>query len=281
MSAILAYVSPTTLQYSVVEFDAITGENHDISATVSEHPVEEGANIADHVRANLQRVSLKAFVSDTPINTVTELGISPGSLHGRATPTVVPGRVSRQLTQFNISGGYAPLTLPGNVPFIGNVSVPTNGFKRPFVAAQFAASEWGFGSSTVNGQFLTFDTKLRRCWGIFNQLEFLCAQGVPVELSTDLRYYERMLIISVGAPRDGTTGIEFSIQLQQLRTAKTQKTFVKRKARPVEKRAAPSVDQGKKTAPQTVPDSSTVGRVLYDQLSKSGLGKSVAGLFGG
>lgn len=268
MSAILAYVSPTTQQFSVLEFDVITGESHEIGATVSEHPVEEGANIADHVRPDLQRLKIKAYVTDTPINQVTQLGIGPGTLQGQATSTEVPGRTSRQLTQFSIEGGYAPLTLPGNVPLVGNISVPTNGFKRPFVPATVHPSEWGYGSNSVNGYFLKFDTKLRRCWGIFNQLEYLCSQGVIIEVSTDLRYYERMLITSVTAPREATSGIEFSIDLQQLRTAKTQKTFVKRRAKPVEKRAAAQVDQGKKTAPQTVPDSTTVARILGGQLSK-------------
>ncbi len=276
MSAILTFVSPSTLQYSAVEFDVITGEQHDLSATVSEHPVEEGANIADHVRPDLQRLSLKAFVTDTPINSATELGVSPGSLQGRYLPLTIPGRISKQLTQLNMSGGYPPLTLPG----VG-ISVPTNGFSRPFVPAVVAGSEWGEVDNSVSGYFLQFPTRLARCRGIFQQLEFLCNKGIQVEVATDLRFYERMLITSVSAPRDGTTGIEFTINFRELRTAKTQKTFVKRKAAPAEKRAQTQVPQGKKVAPQTVPDASTVGRVLLDQLGRSGLGKSIAGLFGG
>ncbi len=272
MSTLISYVDPVTLSTAVIECDLITEETHEFSAQISSHPVEDGVDMSDHVRPDLQILNLKLVVSDTPINRVWNLGLSDGVFVGQQESKEVPGRTSRQLTQFNISGGYAPLTLPGNVPLIGNISVPNNGFRRRFVPAEFKPSEWGFGSNSVNGYFLDFaDTPLKRCWGTFDRLQLICSKGFEVQVSTDLWNYDRMLIKSVKAPRDGTTGVEFSIQLQELRTAKTQKTFVKRRAKPVEKRAVAQAEQGKKVAPQTVPDSKTVLRVLLDQAAK-GLG---------
>lgn len=275
MSAILAFVSPTTGDYTVVEFDVITGEEHNISAQISEHPVEEGANVTDHVRPDLQKVQLKAVVTDSPINQVTAFGLSPAPLHGLPGTMVLNGRQNKQLSTFSIKGGYNPLTLPGNLPIIGDITVPTNGFKPPFVAPTFTPGEWGTQSTSVAGTFLQFDTPMKRVAAVFKQLEFMCNKGIECEVSTDVRFYERMLIESVSAPRNGTDSIEFTIQFKELRTAKTQKTFVKRKAKPKKKDAVAKVEQGKKVAPQTVPDASTVARILLEQFQKSSVGKAL------
>ena len=39
-------------------FDATVRDSHEASATITEHPVEEGADISDHIRPDLDRVSL-------------------------------------------------------------------------------------------------------------------------------------------------------------------------------------------------------------------------------
>lgn len=58
-------------QLQSIMFDAVTRDAHESSATVTEHPVEEGANISDHVRPDLDRVTLEAVVSNTPVGIPT------------------------------------------------------------------------------------------------------------------------------------------------------------------------------------------------------------------
>jgi hypothetical protein len=256
MATILQYVDAASGELRVIDFDIITGEDHNISATISEHPVEEGANISDHVRPNLTRVQLKGVASDTPIGLTYATGVKvDGALQdGVYVQREVPGRTSRQLTAWNIRGGYSPLTVPGRVPFISGLTVPTNGFQAPFVPPEFFPAEWGFESTSVSGYFLEFATKLKRVEGIFRQLEALCLLGIPVDLTTDVRWYPRMLISSVTAPKDGTSSMEFTIQLQELRTAKTARaTVTRRQAKPVEKRAEETASQGKKVAGINIP----------------------------
>lgn len=48
-------------------FDAVTAEDWNPNATVTEHPVEDGANIADHVRVGLMKCTLKVHVSVEPM----------------------------------------------------------------------------------------------------------------------------------------------------------------------------------------------------------------------
>ena len=54
-------------QLQLMDFDAVIRDTHESSATVTEHPVEEGANISDHIRKDLDRLTLEIVVSNTPI----------------------------------------------------------------------------------------------------------------------------------------------------------------------------------------------------------------------
>lgn len=47
--------------------DAALREEHSFEADVSEHPVESGADVTDHVRARPPVVSIEGIVSDTPL----------------------------------------------------------------------------------------------------------------------------------------------------------------------------------------------------------------------
>jgi hypothetical protein len=49
-------------------FDAILSEEHDRSAIVTDHPVEQGTNIVDNVRPLPDRLQLEVFVSNAPVN---------------------------------------------------------------------------------------------------------------------------------------------------------------------------------------------------------------------
>jgi hypothetical protein len=48
-------------------FDAVLNEHHDIESTVTEHAVEEGVNIVDHVRPNPIQIRIRGFITNTPV----------------------------------------------------------------------------------------------------------------------------------------------------------------------------------------------------------------------
>lgn len=58
--------------YEDLIIDAAEGERHDASAEPTEHPVEEGAAISDHVQPNLDRLSLECVVSNYPTGRVLD-----------------------------------------------------------------------------------------------------------------------------------------------------------------------------------------------------------------
>lgn len=49
-------------------FDATPGDTHLWTATVTEHPVEKGSPITDHVRAGAFRLSVDVVISNTPLS---------------------------------------------------------------------------------------------------------------------------------------------------------------------------------------------------------------------
>jgi hypothetical protein len=50
-----------------IDFDGVESETHPDLATVTEHPVEVGVNIVDHVRLEPAVISLSVIVSNTPL----------------------------------------------------------------------------------------------------------------------------------------------------------------------------------------------------------------------
>jgi hypothetical protein len=64
-----AYLQWTNATGSVLQFrvESIRSEDWDEGATVTEHPVEVGANVADHVRVELPKVTLSFRSSNEPI----------------------------------------------------------------------------------------------------------------------------------------------------------------------------------------------------------------------
>jgi hypothetical protein len=74
--------------FKTLVFDAVLSEDWHPSATVTEHPVEDGANVADHVRVGLMTCTLKIHVTNEPTgdnqfataqNTVMDLDVTSWS----------------------------------------------------------------------------------------------------------------------------------------------------------------------------------------------------------
>lgn len=53
-----------------IPLDVRQAETHSFSATVTEHPVEEGSLVTDHVHLQPDAISLEGFVSNTPVASI-------------------------------------------------------------------------------------------------------------------------------------------------------------------------------------------------------------------
>ena len=65
-SAYLQYVD-TSGATNLLTFDLVKSEEWEEGATITEHPVEVGADVSDHVRVKLPKVTLKIFSTNEPI----------------------------------------------------------------------------------------------------------------------------------------------------------------------------------------------------------------------
>lgn len=58
----------TRTKIDTIELDCTVSEAHNGEVEVTEHPVEEGANISDHARVKPPTLTLEGMVSNTPLN---------------------------------------------------------------------------------------------------------------------------------------------------------------------------------------------------------------------
>lgn len=59
----------------VVQLDATVNEAHERSAAVTQHPVEQGVNITDHVRPEPATISIDGVVSGTPLVNLSKIAL--------------------------------------------------------------------------------------------------------------------------------------------------------------------------------------------------------------
>lgn len=50
-----------------ISLDVVPSENHQISSSITDHPVEEGANVSDHARPDPDILTLECVISNTPL----------------------------------------------------------------------------------------------------------------------------------------------------------------------------------------------------------------------
>jgi hypothetical protein len=56
-----------------IQFDLILSENHALESQVTEHPIENGATVADHIRELPRKGSLSGLVTNFPLKTTASL----------------------------------------------------------------------------------------------------------------------------------------------------------------------------------------------------------------
>jgi len=69
----LIFNRPVRAQVGAMQLDASLQENHARQATVSQSPIENGSNIADHITLSPIKLSLTGIISDTPLTLISSL----------------------------------------------------------------------------------------------------------------------------------------------------------------------------------------------------------------
>lgn len=180
-----AFIVPDDDSGRIVTFDVIESELHETVAEVTDHPVEVGVNVSDHVRPLPDRLSLVAYTSNQPIapNPFTQRG---------------------ELQTFEI-----------DVP---QWSVPV----EPTPGALYRSGLQALGSLFEDGkrtvQILAFPDTFDAIYETYETLLELQANAVLLQIVTPIRVYDDMVLERVSAPRNaGDSGVAFGLDVRKLR----------------------------------------------------------------
>jgi hypothetical protein len=169
-------------------FDGDMQETHETSATVTEHPVEEGLDVADHIRVNPRRYQVEGVVTDSPT-----LG-NPGAVD-ELEEVQIELQIPEYPQQISLSAG-----LQAGIGAIGDAV---------------------FGKSPpLKVTMLRFENFKSRKRAFLELLEGAIDAGSLVRVITSMKEYDGMAIESVvctRAPDDGDAAV-FTVSLKQVAT---------------------------------------------------------------
>lgn len=193
----------------------VVTENHNMTAEITEHNVEQGGDITDNVRMKPARVSFEVFISNQPLfdprlslkNHTLELPKIPGP----AFPT--PGAV------FGAVGGA-----------VNGLLSAIFGGPPPIVAVAYAA-----------------DTEFDNVEDALDTLQGIQEEGKILKLFTTKKTYNSMLLESVGMTRGQAEGDGATLHLtfKEVRIVETKKTKAPKMPRakaPVNKGTQPTAE---------------------------------------
>ena len=263
---------------AIVTFDATEREAHVGTALVTEHPIETGGNVTDHVRAENDTLALDILITNTPLSEKSHDAVGPdGNLQNishldgsRGTVqtasvffSVPPRRLSgpRLLIEgspprsikdvapaIGLGANIVGLGALGGIAFTGLTSIDIIPGIAP-VWEEGARAPESVGDTGV--KTLRFTTDFDRVRTVYEVLNGMRGKGQIVEIVTGLRVYKSMVIEGFSANRDAQTGNAFvgSLFAKQIRTVDSQTVQV---TEPLEPRGQKQSKRGKQVpAPST------------------------------
>lgn len=191
-----AYLTWTTKdgQSKSLFFDVTTEESQDLTSTPTEYPVEDGANVADHVKDELDKVTLEVFVSQTPIYDMNNRG-------GRVEPVkITPPKFK------------APLA-----PTPGAVYAAVGGLLKDAIGALLGKSAPQYAA-----QVLKFPSTFDAVADTLTVLEKIRDEKQLVTVVLPSKDFENMCLVHVGVRGNAGTGTgrSFTLEFHEMRKVK-------------------------------------------------------------
>lgn len=186
MSTILTWEDDAGATVSLI-FDCDMQEAHELANEATDHPVEQGADITDHVRRALDRFIVEGYVSDSPT---------------LSNPDVVNQATFEQI----------------------ELQIPKKDF-QPSVSAVIGAGVAAVGDAIFGGPdpikatMLRFEDFESRKRAAFELLRGAVDNAILIRVITSMREYDNMLIESLNVTRspDDGTGATFAVSLREIK----------------------------------------------------------------
>ena len=221
--------------------DLVMAERHEHSAQVTEHAVELGSAITDHIRDSNDTLSLEVWVTNAP--TITD------ELNARGFETDLEIQFPTYRPPFEATPG----ALFRKAKELGSAAVDALLGNQTPIPKKIKA--------------LAFDTPFDRIREVQDQLTTWKSAGILFQVVTSTRTYEAMVIESVSLPREEPGGAQFTIALKKVRIVTTSTVTA---PKPQEKRGAPAVAKGAQ-APQNGQDAAKSTSLAMKALAALGL----------
>lgn len=258
-------MASSNLTIGTIWIDVSISEKHQLSAEVTDHPVEDGSNITDNVRPQPRSVQIEGLVSNHP----TELPLShvggtrASEDAGFIDVTTVPGvrlpPLSQEIQGEPTSLGFIPgfsqaQAIVGIVP--GALGLDVTLPRRRFAAEYHREDREGRTFYAVNA--LAFSAEFDRVGAVYQALVQLIAEPAPVRLVTGLDLYDDVVLSDLSFERSSEVGrdaLRFQATCRVLRIVNAQ---VVRVPEPLEQRGNPGQSRGKQATvdwdPNSLPD---------------------------
>jgi len=230
------------IQIGHVAVDASFHEIHEMSGETTDHPVEDGSNISDHVILNPRVFSMEGVVTNQPLS--------------------VPRTQAEGVTE--VDKEFTWKATP-SIPIVGELG----GGGLIGLALGAIASATGIDQHT--GMAKGFSPDFDRVQAAYTELESIWLARERIDIYTSLNVYHDMVLTSVKVDRDKKTGqaLFFSSVAKQVRTVSTEYAIAP--PEPLVERGKPLTKRGKKSAKGLT----DAGASAADSAAASG-GKSLA-----
>ena len=258
----LFWQDPDSGETEVLEFDAVISLSPEDAVTITDHPVEQGANVSDHARDEPERLSIEGIVSTVPnVALDDDVALSPLDLEVAARP----------------AAGTRTIALDVPSP---PIQPDPNGLLQAGISALGNALSGG-PKATVND---TSDTKVvtrtaralqqrsprNRIRDVYDKLLGAKTKHVPITVQTTVRDYFDMQIERIAAPQSASSGqsVAFQLDLRRIRVADSETV---ESPKPAEARGALGKNRG---AQNPKPDPNAADKTELRSTIHMGLGLS-------
>jgi hypothetical protein len=215
-----------------LHFDAVLSETHTRTATVTEHSVEQGVAVVDHVRPNPDQVKLEVFVTNQPVYS-TDASLTAITLD---IPQPGDGSFLAGGTSALLDKGLAAIGLQKGYP------------------------------STLTYQVQAFDADVDYVQNCFDTLTRLKNTATLLKVATPRQFYENMVIENIEmrrSPQTGSGAAMFNIDLRQIRIVTSRIVQAPLPAKPD---TVPTVPKGKKDVTNDAGSKQSVFAKIADAL---------------
>jgi hypothetical protein len=203
-------------QERLVQLDAYESESHEDTATITDHPVEAGVVITDHVRDNPSSVSLSGTVSNIPMPG------KPGVTSGPIDLSVEYQAPSPATRTIELQVASPPIT-----PSVGGLIRAGIGAIASAVLGAPKATVWGEDKrrrESARATVLRYGSPQSRPQAVDLLLLEAKALKAPITVTTPLRTVTNLQITRLAPSREVQSGtaVLFQLDLRAIRTVNSE-----------------------------------------------------------